>query len=252
MAFLALVSGYSLRYVGYDAASNFAESFGGGGGGGVLLRELLEAAGGSRSMKSLTYEPAVECPGFVVLNGNPLTWLGDEPYNSDLLENKSSPGLGIRGELSGTRVLVLLSYRTLFDDPGLPINGSLVLTFRPESVSVEVLLTSASKLRPSLSRPDLPIDCHAMDAALLVTGSSLLDFGGLGTFFPDLNVCNMVLPFSGLGLRDDFFIGGTNDGPEGAEDIRVDDGYDEDAGVDELRTPTTALVELLCDNIDGR
>jgi hypothetical protein len=83
---------------------------------------------------------------------------------------------------------------------------------------VELLLTSASKLRPSLSRPLFPSDCHARVAALFVTGFSLrgadvIGARGLG-FLPvrseDLNVCNIVLPFSGLGLLEVFFIGGTN------------------------------------------
>ena len=89
--------------------------------------------------------------------------------------------------------------------------------------------TSGSRLRPRLSFPDFPSDCHARLAALLVRGSSRLGFLGLGAdllpLLSDLKVWSMVRPFSGLGLLEDFFDGGANE--EEAEGVGVleDDAY---------------------------
>jgi hypothetical protein len=89
-----------------------------------------------------------------------------------------------------------------------------MLSFRPDSGSVvELWSASASRLRPSISRLDLPTDCHANDAALFVTGFSLLTPGArvfLELLSPDRNVWSIVRPFSGLGLLEVFFIGGAN------------------------------------------
>jgi hypothetical protein len=121
-----------------------------------------------------------------------------------------------------------------------------------------LLSCSTSKLLPSLALPPLPIDCHAIDAALFVTGFSLLPpdgLGGLGTGFlpllsPDLSVCSIVLPFSGLGLLLVFFIGDANVAE--LDDVAVL----EELGAYVLSLlvtlPMTALSELFFVIIGGR
>lgn len=156
-----------------------------------------------------------------------------------------------------TRDLVCLSYLTLPVDEGRPRTGSLEF-LRPLSCSV-VLLPS-SILRPSLSlEVPLPSDAHAKVAALLVTGFSVIGVEGaevfvggaaLGvSFLPALKVCNIVL-FSGLGLREDFFIlwPGTKVGVEDVVVTAAGRGPDEEMrpGTVELdmTLPTTASSEL--------
>lgn len=147
---LALVSGYSFIYVGYETGSNFAGDLEcGGGGGGVLLglEKLGSAAGGvggSRSIKSrraeaesIDPETAPGWPGSVGGKGYPF----ERPVtlNKSSFPLSRSGGLGAGGCVwcSFTRVLVLLSYRTLLDEEaGLPSMGSLMLSFRSESGSV--------------------------------------------------------------------------------------------------------------------
>jgi hypothetical protein len=79
-----------------------------------------------------------------------------------------------------------------------------------------LLLNSASQLSPNPSLPDRPTEFHANVAALLGTGRSTLEDPDIGgdrrviffSPFPDLSVVSIVRPFSGLGLRDVFFVCG--------------------------------------------
>jgi hypothetical protein len=127
-----------------------------------------------------------------------------------------------------------------------------------------LLSCSASRLLPSLSLPVLPTDCHASDAALFVRGFSILlppeGRGDLGTGFlpplsPDLKVCSIVLPFSGLGLLLVFFIGGTSVADEeGVAFLEDEDAYGGgyEGVFDVTLAPTTALSELFFVTIAGR
>lgn len=121
------------------------------------------------------------------------------------------------------------------------------MLLRPLSVNVVMLLlASASKFRPNLSLPTFPTDFHANVAALLGTGLLVETRRDLeDDFFPlrsdDLKVVSMLLPFSGLGLREVFFIGGTKEEDDGPLGRGIDGEKAEDA---EGLLPTTAISEL--------
>lgn len=134
---------------------------------------------------------------------------------------KGSEGLGVVGPRVGTRLLVLLSYRTGADEIGGTVTWSPLLPFRLASDRVELLATfSGSRLRPSLSRLFLLTDCQANDAALLVTvfeaflDSEVLVLGFFLVLSGPRNVCSIVLPFSGLGLLEVLFTGGASEGAD--------------------------------------
>jgi hypothetical protein len=54
----------------------------------------------------------------------------------------------------------------------------------------------------------------------------------------------MVLPFSGLGLLDDFFVGGTNEAEDGGVMIFEEGRYDAEDVLTYGLVPTTARSEL--------
>ena len=67
---------------------------------------------------------------------------------------------------------------------------------------------------------------------------------------PDLNVCSIVLPLSGLGLRDVCFIGGANVADDNGV-IVLEEDEEVYTGVLEARLPTTARSELFFGIIGG-